>query len=52
MDIHNFGDKELAKELETLKKIEYLDACRHCSIIEEPIIVPPGEQLGMKERGK
>ena len=52
VDIHNFGDKELAKELETLKKIEYLDACRHCSIIEEPIIVPPGEQLGMKERGK
>lgn len=50
VDIHSFEDEQLAKELEDLKEIECLDACGHCSIIEEPLIVPPGEQMEWKER--
>lgn len=49
VDIHSFDNQQLAKELEALKKIDYLDACRHCSIIEEPLIVPPGEQMEKRE---
>ena len=49
VDIHNFEDEKLAQALEKLKEIDYLDACGHCSIIENPKIVPPGEQI---ERGK
>lgn len=50
VEIHRFSDEQLAKELAALKKIEYLDACGHCSIIDGPEEVPPGEQMDRKER--
>lgn len=45
VDIHAYTDQELAAELDRLKAITYLEACRHCSIMDKPQIVPPGEQL-------
>lgn len=49
VDIHSYSDEELAVELGRMKDITYLDACRHCSIIENAVIVPPGEQMKIKE---
>lgn len=49
VEIHRFSDEQLAKELAALKKIEYLDACEHCSIIDGPVEVPPGEQMDIQE---
>lgn len=45
VDIHKYSDEELAKQLESLKMITYLDACKHCAIIDKAIVVPPGEQI-------
>lgn len=50
VEIHRYSDEQLAKELAALKDISYLDACGHCSIIDGPTEVPPGEQMGPEER--
>ncbi|HHT9158323.1 MAG: hypothetical protein A2099_08030 [Planctomycetes bacterium GWF2_39_10] len=45
IDIHRYTNKDLGKALEEFENIDYIDACRYCTLPYDAPVVPAGEQL-------
>jgi len=45
IDIHSINGKKLAISLEEFESVEYIDACKYCTLPFDAKPVPPGEQL-------
>ncbi|MBN1381294.1 MAG: radical SAM protein [Deltaproteobacteria bacterium] len=49
VDVHGHQEKDLADALEAFEHVNYIDACRYCSMPFDAPVVPAGIQLIQKE---
>lgn len=45
INIHKYGQKDLARAIEDFEKVPYIDACRYCTLPFDAKVVQAGEQL-------